>query len=75
MVTAMGFPAKTFHGPAAKALRQAAAISQTAAAAALGVSQPALSQWEAGRCAPTFAHAIAYAGLLGVDVDALTVPA
>ena len=48
----------------AREAREAAGVRQSEVAAALGVSRPAVSQWESGKSAPDTAHALAYGRLL-----------
>lgn len=48
----------------ARDAREAAGVRQSEVAAALGVSRPAVSQWESGKSAPDTAHALAYGRLL-----------
>jgi DNA-binding XRE family transcriptional regulator len=47
----------------ARAAREAAGVRQSEVAAAIGVSRPAVSQWESGKSAPGTAHALAYGRL------------
>jgi DNA-binding XRE family transcriptional regulator len=48
----------------ARETRDAAGLTQSEAAAALGVSRQALSKWERGSSVPDTAHALAYGRLL-----------
>lgn len=48
----------------AREMRDAADLTQSEAAAALGVSRQALSKWERGSSTPDTAHALAYGRLL-----------
>lgn len=53
-----------FRSGTARQHREAVRITQREAAEALGVTQGAVSHWEAGRCKPSGAHALAYGRLL-----------
>jgi DNA-binding XRE family transcriptional regulator len=48
----------------ARAARVALKIGQGEIAEAMGVHRSAVGHWEAGRCIPSAAHALAYAKLL-----------
>lgn len=48
----------------ARRRRQAARVRQTEVAAALGVAQSSVSQWESGARAPDTVHALAYGRIL-----------
>ena len=52
-------------------LRLAAGLSQHELAAALGVTQSAVSQWESGETTPRFASLIDIAAVIGVPVSDL----
>jgi repressor LexA len=51
--------------------RRAQHLSQVVLAAHLGISQPALAQWERGRSDPSLPHLIALAVRLEVTTDYL----
>lgn len=48
----------------AKAIREAAGVSQSAIARSLGVTRMTVSRWEAGFCRPSPEHLNAYADIL-----------
>lgn len=54
-----------------KECREAARISQKAAAISLGVSAPSMSAWENGKNGPTIENLVAMAKLYGVSTDDL----
>lgn len=54
-----------------KEMRRAANLTQTAGAAALGVSQASLGAWERGEARPTLDKLKPMAGLYGVSLEAL----
>ncbi|WP_395243382.1 helix-turn-helix domain-containing protein [Agromyces sp. MMS24-K17] len=48
----------------AKAIREAAGVSQSAVARTLGVNRMTISRWEAGFCRPSPEHLNAYSDVL-----------
>lgn len=57
--------------PSIADMRRAAGLTQSEAAAALGVAQPSLAVWESGRGWPKIDRLPAMAALYGVEVGAL----
>lgn len=48
----------------ARAIREAAGVSQSAVARGLGVTRMTVCRWESGRCRPSIEHLAAYAEIL-----------
>lgn len=48
----------------ARAIREAAGVSQSAIARDLGVTRMTVCRWESGRCRPSIEHVAAYAEIL-----------